>query len=812
MTTLEEALNAAEVAQANEEWTKLPDYKEKDVYSDMDYTVDLQNKTIQSLEDNVSTLGEQNSQYISFMLDRFYDGVDLKDMKFRVQYELADGIGSVDNLVNGYYNEEYLKFGWVVPIEATQFSGTIKVMLFCTGTLLEEDYILKTKPIEYTIHNTLPIGGGIPKPDENWFLSFITEMDEKVATAQGYADSANQASQSAEQSKLSVDKSKTHIDTVAAQVESNAEQSSTDAQNAATSATAAKESEEKAKQYVDNVLAISPAQVTDAITIDPSFAGGLKVNQLYGKSEQKQYSGKNKVKKIIYGFIDANKTINVDNNSIGFFTYLEAGKTYTLSANEGMDRLTVGLVDESAIDNPNGKPCTDVIKPTPTVPYTFYTFTFSISGNAYIYVNTTKNEKIVNSLQLEEGATATSYEPYVGGIPSPNPDYPQEIKSVVEPLVKVTGKNLLNATLQTTTQNGVTCTANGDGTYTLNGTATAAVILILATNVARYFGTNNSLKLIGLTKTGSSTTFDFRCYIESTGTFFDYGSGTIIPKPKNNNNNIAVIVRKDIKLDNLVLKPMLVADLNATIDEFEPYTEQSIPLTGITLNAIPVSSGGNVTIDGQQYISDYVDVERAKVVRMVNNARLLSSYNWYTGDKYYFGSVTGTTNSKEPVVADNNKKLCLCNYFVALPMYDVLNNVKKGIAINNLKQVTISLEEFASAEDLKTFLANNDVRLVYPLATPAEETISDELTEKLKALQTYAGVTNIFVSSTELPPMVDLEYGVGTAGAYVLQALNLAKINELHIAALTTQTTTTESEGGEIKWEPDQTLTEKLHK
>lgn len=42
---------------------------------------------------------------------------------------------------------------------------------------------------------------------------------------------------------------------------------------------------------------------------------------------------------------------------------------------------------------------------------------------------------------------------------------------------------------------------------------------------------------------------------------------------------------------------------------------QSVTLNNITLNAIPVSSGGNVTIDGQQYIADYVDVERGKVVR-----------------------------------------------------------------------------------------------------------------------------------------------------------------------------------------------------
>ena len=37
-----------------------------------------------------------------------------------------------------------------------------------------------------------------------------------------------------------------------------------------------------------------------------------------------------------------------------------------------------------------------------------------------------------------------------------------------------------------------------------------------------------------------------------------------------------------------------------------------------TLNAIPVSSDGNVTINGQQYVADYVDVERGKLTRMWN--------------------------------------------------------------------------------------------------------------------------------------------------------------------------------------------------
>ena len=49
-------------------------------------------------------------------------------------------------------------------------------------------------------------------------------------------------------------------------------------------------------------------------------------------------------------------------------------------------------------------------------------------------------------ITTDTSATYDDYEPYVGGIPSPNPDYPQEIKSVVNPVVKVCGKNLFSIT------------------------------------------------------------------------------------------------------------------------------------------------------------------------------------------------------------------------------------------------------------------------------------------------------------------------------------------------------------------------------
>ena len=49
-------------------------------------------------------------------------------------------------------------------------------------------------------------------------------------------------------------------------------------------------------------------------------------------------------------------------------------------------------------------------------------------------------------VQLEVGS-ATAFEPYVGGVPSPNPDYPQTINTVTGlQAVKITGKNLLAQT------------------------------------------------------------------------------------------------------------------------------------------------------------------------------------------------------------------------------------------------------------------------------------------------------------------------------------------------------------------------------
>lgn len=201
---------------------------------------------------------------------------------------------------------------------------------------------------------------------------------------------------------------------------------------------------------------------------------------------------------------------------------------------------------------------------------------------------------------------------------TPTPENPVEIKSVVNPTMKVCGKNLLNATLQTTTVNDVTCTANGDGTYTLNGTATTITTFDIAQDVSC-----SSFRLVGCPVGGAhDASYELQARTNNLIYGYDTGDGKNIKADKN--FFIRIRINTGINCNNLLFKPMIVdASLypDATYDDFEPYHKQTVTLP-YTLNAIPVSAGGNVTIDGQQYIADYVDVEREKLVRMVDSSKL----------------------------------------------------------------------------------------------------------------------------------------------------------------------------------------------
>lgn len=79
--------------------------------------------------------------------------------------------------------------------------------------------------------------------------------------------------------------------------------------------------------------------------------------------------------------------------------------------------------------------------------------------------------------QLELGSSATPFEPYVGGVPAPNPDYPQAVNTVTgRQMVKVEGKNLYRSNNQTTTWDGASVTTDGSEiTFTGNSNGSSSM-------------------------------------------------------------------------------------------------------------------------------------------------------------------------------------------------------------------------------------------------------------------------------------------------------------------------------------------------
>ena len=136
---------------------------------------------------------------------------------------------------------------------------------------------------------------------------------------------------------------------------------------------------------------------------------------------------------------------------------------------------------------------------------------------------------------------------------------------------KLTGKSLVKSTLTNTAINGVTCIDNGDGSYTLNGTATANAWFNLGNVETLGLKVGKRYRLVGCPAGGSNTTYLIRDGYHDM--FKETGQGVIFTA-YSLNQLPAILICQGTTANNLVFKPMIVdADLypDVTYDDFEPY-------------------------------------------------------------------------------------------------------------------------------------------------------------------------------------------------------------------------------------------------
>ena len=168
-----------------------------------------------------------------------------------------------------------------------------------------------------------------------------------------------------------------------------------------------------------------------------------------------------------------------------------------------------------------------------------------------------------NSIQLEEGAAATEYEPYS------------------ESYAGDKTKNLIPYPYyeSTKTVNGITFTNNGDGTITANGTATKLTVYKILPSNPETFVDYPAGKYIfsGCPSGGSLSTYCINFAASSTFTGYDdimdandIGAGKLCSAPNGMKRILAkIIINPNTVCNNLVFKPQL--ELGTTATEYEPY-------------------------------------------------------------------------------------------------------------------------------------------------------------------------------------------------------------------------------------------------
>lgn len=270
------------------------------------------------------------------------------------------------------------------------------------------------------------------------------------------------------------------------------------------------------------------------------------------------------------------------------------------------------------------------------------------------------------------------------------------------------GLNLINCTPKTTTINGITMVNNGDGTYTVNGTATDDFDIALAPYTTKQ---NIYYTLSGCPSGGSKTTY----YLDPRGYEYDTGRGTTIINPNQDfSNYIRIVIKKDVTVNNLLFKPMF--NEGQTAQPFEPYTGgQPSPSPDY-----PQEVKGVSEISGKVVGKNLFDVNKIKEI----------SNSIKRNDD---GSLTITSTSADSSVATKMALKDLADLEIGKTyIISFITTGKNQIYLNEVKQYWGSNKALTITQDM----LNSNVRL-YPKDVNSTDIVSGIQIEEASTATDY---------------------------------------------------------------------------
>lgn len=578
-----------------------------------------------------------------------------------------------------------------------------------------------------------------------------TEFDKKVADANNAFDEKVKTANDAFDKKVTdadtnftgkVNKANTDLDTKVTQINQDLDAKETtinkaldakiteansvidtNVQESATSAENAKQSELKAQSIADNMQGLTNAfridtseqgRVITATDSSESVINGLKV---FGESTQVQTTGIN-----LFNQEDLLNTDspNYDKSQAGsgiWFYKVQVKGTVVVSISTTTTTTSLYL----AVSN------------TPNISGVvgWLVHKSSANKNGYVVVNSPQDNTIwlgVNNnltsikqmleacegIMICDGTLNKPFEPFTDGKPSPSPEYPQEIVSKIINEISVSGNNLFD---KNTVKKGFAIN-DVDGNEFAFGDSNASDWIIVK-------GMTNIICTKMIKHNWMAFYDENKTYISG---MTEYG----IPLKVPSNAVYARFTVIDESLDTFMLNE------GTEIKPYEPYKQpQTVSLTQpITLNGIPVKSGGNVTIDGKQYISDVITQKDGVygVERNVNNI-----------------SLNGTENISLYKTNSNNIDSFL--YTLPIKIKPLINNAfsnvlpYNAVGVDNVSMESIRVNNYdlwlrfnndrfkGNVDALKVWLSKNIVDVCYIVENPTFEPLPEADQQAIKALK-----------------------------------------------------------------------------
>ena len=347
--------------------------------------------------------------------------------------------------------------------------------------------------------------------------------------------------------------------------------------------------------------------------------------------------------------------------------------------------------------------------------------------------------------------TASNYEPYTGGKPSPSPEYPQEIESTGqsgEIGVTVTGTNLLPFEVG---QKGKGFEVFADGVqvdvdrktdiYAVgrnNGNVESGYdefALMTAGKYYIYSGTQDVYLYVVVWRKGKNVVLGY-----SVGT--NAAQIEIMDGDK-----FRIFLRTAAAFKGKVKAMITRTPMNAT--SYEPYkpAQTLIIPTPNGLPGIPVSSDGNYTdADGQQWVCDEVDFKKGVYVQRIGKKTITSKDVFHksgmsTDDVNYFS----LGNFSLHIGTIGEKDVLMSNCFVAgiNHGFGAWGKIFLSSAFDGKVYFSVEAQKYPDEETFKQWAVENGLMFLYQLADIVETHLTAEELSAYKTLRTYSPTTTV---------------------------------------------------------------------